>query len=156
MERQYNILGNNMEEERDKFSSMVTEEPARDEEFDADEISNAASASQQESSSPNDSDLESTLKRLFPSFDDPEIKQIAQVIMLGRVFPDNFSTKIYLIVMTLAKSHRHDPKFNVILTMQVIEGLCQIGLDGKGRVEAVIVSGNTKEQAEMESKPSGF
>jgi hypothetical protein len=141
----------------DIFSRMVTEEPDRTEELDNSEVPNYASASQMENSSPNDSDLESTLKRLFPSFEEEEIKSISQVIMLGRVFPDNFSTKIYVIVVAIAKNHRHDPKFNVILTMQKVEGLCQIGLDGKGRVEAVIVSGNTREQAEMETnKASGF
>ena len=140
----------------DVFDTLVTEEPDRDDDLDEEVLGGAVSATQAENESPNDSDLESILKRLFPAFDEPELKSIAQVIMLGRVFPDNFSRKIYLIVCALAKAHRHDKDFNVILTMMKIEGLAQIGLDGKGRVEAVIVSGNTKEQAEMEARPGGF
>jgi hypothetical protein len=139
----------------DIFKNLTTEEPDREDEID-DDVLSGKSATEAENTSPNDSDLESTLKRLFPSFDEPEIKGIAQVIMLGRVFPDNFSRKIYLIVCAIAKAHRHDKDFNVVLTMMKIEGLAQIGLDGKGRVEAVIVSGNTKEQAEQEARPSGF
>jgi len=140
----------------DVFKKLETEEPDRgdaQEEVDLSEVS--ISASQAENLSPNDSDLESTLKRLFPSFDDVDIQRVAQVIMLGRVFPDNFSTKVYLIVSNLAIKHYNDPTFDVISTMMIVEGLCQIGLEGKGRVEAVIVSGNTKEVAEQESNKMG-
>jgi len=135
----------------DLFDQLAGGQPDRQEEVDEINIDDlgGASASQAESMSPNDSDLESILKKLFPSFDDVDIQRISQVIMLGRVFPDNFSNKVYLIVSALALKHWNDPKFDVILTMMQIEGLCQIGLDGKGRVEAVIVSGNTKEQAEQ-------
>jgi len=142
----------------DLFDQLAGGQPDRQEEVDEINIDDlgGASASQAESMSPNDSDLESILKKLFPSFDDVDIQRISQVIMLGRVFPDNFSNKVYLIVSALALKHWNDPKFDVILTMMQIEGLCQIGLDGKGRVEAVIVSGNTKEQAEQESKMGTF
>ena len=139
----------------DVFSKLATDEPDRGDEVDEEEIGMPLSATQSENMSPNDSDLQTTLKMLFPTFIEPEIQSIAQVIMLGRVFPDNFSRKIYLIVCAIAKAHRHDKDFNVILTMMKIEGLAQIGLDGKGRVEAVIVSGNTKEQAEQESNKLG-
>ena len=141
----------------DLFDSLAQTEPDREEVVDEEDISGIPmSASQAENTSPNDSDLQTTLKMLFPSFSDPEIQRVAQVIMLGRVFPDNFSRKVYIITITLAKAHRHDPTFNVLLTAQIIEGLCQIGLDGKGRVEGVIVSGNTKEQAEQESNSGRF
>ena len=139
----------------DTFAKMVTEEPDR-EELEEELDLNIRSASQQEESSPNDSDLESTLKRLFPTFDNPEIKQVAQIIMLGRVFPENFSIKVYLLVTSIAMRHYNDPDFDVILTMMTIEGICQVGLEGKGRVEAVIISGNTKEQAEQESSKGSF
>jgi len=144
-----------VEEEKDKYADLVTLNPDRSEEIDDTELDQHASASQQEGSSPNDSDLESILKRLFPYFDDDDIKKIAPVIMLGRVFPDNFSTKIYLLVCNLAEKHSDDPNFDVWETETIIEGLCQIGLEGKGRVEAVIISGNTKEQAEQESTKTG-
>ncbi len=141
----------------DVFKELAQAEPDRGDEIDDADITDVpASASQQEHLSPNDSDLQTTLKMLFPTFTEPEIQGIAQVIMLGRVFPDNFSRKIYLIVCAISKTNRNYKDFNVILTMMKIEGLAQIGLEGKGRVEAVIVSGNTKDQAEQENKPSGF
>jgi hypothetical protein len=141
----------------DIFNKLTENNPDRQDEIEDDNGLDdvGASASQRESESPNDSDLESILKRLFPSFDDEDIQKVSQVIMLGRVFPDNFSNKVYLIVTAIALKHYNDPKFDVILTMMQIEGLCQIGLEGKGRVEAVIVSGNTKEQAEQESNKMG-
>lgn len=141
----------------DEFDTLASEIPDKGEESDDDdELNLPMSASQAESLSPNDSDLESTLKRLFPTFSTPEIQQVAQIIMLGRVFPENFSTKVYLLVTSIAMRHYNDPNFDVILTMMTIEGICQVGLEGKGRVEAVIISGNTKEQAEQESNKGGF
>ena len=140
----------------DIFTNLAQEEPDRENEIGIDDIDlKEKSASEQEATSPNDSELDTILKRLFPSFDDVDIERISKVIMLGRVFPDNFSTKVYLIVTNLALKHCDDPKFDVISTMMIIEGLAQIGLEGKGRVEAVIVSGKTKEQAEMEQKTVG-
>lgn len=140
----------------DEFNKLATDEPDRGDETDEEvDIPIYRSATEAENTSPNDSDLESILKKLFPNFDDEDIQKVSQVIMLGRVFPDNFSNKVYLIVTAIALKHYNDPKFDVILTMMQIEGLCQIGLEGKGRVEAVIVSGNTKEQAEQESNKMG-
>ena len=110
------------------------------------------SASQAEKSSPNDSDLQTLLKRLFPFCDSEDIQKIAPFIMMGRVFPDNFSTKIYLLVCSLVEKHSDDPKFDVWEMETIIEGLCQMGLQGKGRVEALIGAGNTKETAEQESR----
>jgi hypothetical protein len=138
----------------DVFAKLASDEPDKGDEVE-EEFEVPISASQAENTSPNDSDLESTLKRLFPFCDIEDIQHIAQFIMLGRVFPDNFSTKVYLIVTDLALKHYNDPKFDVISTMMIIEGLCQIGLEGKGRIEAVIVSGNTREVAEQESNKMG-
>jgi hypothetical protein len=139
----------------DFFESLASEEPDREAIVEEDGIKAPISAMEAEANSPNDSDLESTLKRLFPNFENEDIKEIAPVIMLGRIFPENFSTKIYLLVCNLAEKHSDDPNFDVWKTETIIEGLCQIGIEGKGRVEAVIVSGNTKEQAEAENNKFG-
>lgn len=139
----------------DLFNELVKEEPDRSDSVDEEEIDVRKSASEAETTSPNDSDLESTLKRLNPQFDDVNLQKIAPSIMSGRVFPDNFPTKVYLITTAIAKENRNNPQFNVILTMMQVEGMCQIGLDGKNRVETVIVSGNTKEVAEQESTRMG-
>jgi len=144
-----------MEELKDIYNELVTDEPDREGELEDDIPDAPISSTQAENMSPNDSDLESTLKRLFPFCDTEDIQHIAQFIMLGRVFPDNFSTKVYLIVTNLALKHWNDSKFDVISTIMIIEGLCQIGLEGKGRVETVIVSGNSKEVAEQESNKIG-
>lgn len=141
---------------KDDYNNLVSENPDRDDEISEEEIENApASSYQQENLSSKDSDLLITLKMLFPTFTDPEIQNISQVIMLGRVFPETFNLKVQNIVVALALTHWNDPKFNVIFTIMTIEGLCQIGLQGKGRVEAVIVSGNTKEVAEQDARGMG-
>lgn len=138
----------------DLFEKLSTGEPDRGDESE-DNLDNIPPSSEEaEAYSPNDSELEATLKRLFPSFDKDEIAEIAsfaQIVMLGDVFPDNFTEKVYLLVTALALKHDDDPKFDVIFTMTKIEGICQVGLMRKGRVEAVIVSGNAKETAEQEN-----
>lgn len=139
----------------DNYTDLYTTEPDRGDEIEIpDDV--PKSASQAENMSPNDSDLQTTLKRLFPTFDDSDINRIAQVIMLGRVFPDNFSEKVRLIVVGIALKHYNDPAFDVIQTMMIIEGIAQIGLDGKGRVETVVVSGNAREQVEQEIKMGAY
>jgi hypothetical protein len=137
----------------DMYNSLITEELDLGEEAVIDDL--PKSAAESESLSPNETDLQTTLKMMFPKFEDKEIQSVALAIMMARVFPDNFSTKIYLLVISIAKAHRHDNDFNVIKTMQLIESIAQIGLDGKGRVEAVILQGNARETAEAEANKSG-
>ena len=149
----------------DEFNQLATDKPDRGDETEEEDVPNYRSATEAENTSPNDSDLESILKKLFPYFNEAtmgkalsiasELNTLAPTIMLGRVFPDNFSNKVYLIVTSIALKHYNDPDFDVVFTIMIVEGLCQIGLEGKGRVEAVIVSGNTKEQAEQESNKMG-
>lgn len=140
----------------DIFGSIAETPPDREGDEEEEEISeHLASASQAEGSAPNDSDLETLLKRLLPYCDNEDIQRIAPFIMMGRVFPDNFSTKIYLLVCNLAEKHNDDPDFDVWETETIIEGICQMGLEGKTRVEVLIGAGNTKEQAEQESPRVG-
>jgi hypothetical protein len=80
----------------DVFTSLASDEPDRGDEVEEESFDVPISASQAENMSPNDSDLESTLKRLFPFCDSEDIQRVARFIMLGRVFPDNFSTKYIL------------------------------------------------------------
>jgi len=151
----------------DLFDAMATEDGDLGEEIDEEELgTHHISASQAESSAPNDSDLQTTLKMMFPTFSNKEINSVALAIMMSRVFPDNFSTKIYLMVCSIVRQHeiynQSKPvedrgQINVIQIMMQIEALCSIGLDGKGRVEAVILHGSSRETAEMETeKRVGF
>jgi hypothetical protein len=75
--------------------------------------------------------------------------------MQGRIFPDNFFTKVHLMAIASAKVNRHNKDYNYIFSMMKCEGMCQIGFEGKNRVETVIVSGNTKEVAEQENTNRG-
>lgn len=135
----------------DIYKSLAVDEPDLGE----DEVINTPkSAAEAENLSPNESDLQVTLKMMFPSFDDKEIEDIALSIMMSRVFPENFSTKIYLLTVAIARAHRHE-RIDIIKTMMKIESIAQIGLDGKGRVEAVILQGNAREAAEAEANKTG-
>jgi len=140
----------------DLFNKLAQEEPDRENELDEDDIRGVSISSEQaENLTPNDSDLQTTLKMLNPKFSEPELQDIAPIIMQGRIFPDNFFSKVHLMAIASAKANRHNKKFNYIFTLMKIEGMCQIGLEGKDRVETVIVSGNTKEVAEQESNKMG-
>jgi hypothetical protein len=139
--------------EEDLFKSLAQEEPDKEIDEEDEDISNVpASSLEREATSSNDSDLQTTLKMLNPTFQDVEMQDIAPVIMEGRVFPDNFFNKVNLLTIESIKANRHNKNFSHIFTMMKWEGMCQIGYMGKNRVETVIVSGNaTKEQAEQEN-----
>lgn len=148
-----------MPEEKDVFDELATEEPDRGEE-ESDESEEdlslvSRSASAQEGMSPNDSDLQTIFKRLNPTFMEPELNEIAPIIMQGRVFPDNFFNKVNLLGIESILKNRHSKDFSFIHTITKLEGICQIGYMGKNRVEELIASGNTKEQAEAENKGIG-
>ena len=137
----------------DLYNSLITEELDLGEEAEIDTL--PKSATESESLSPNETDLQTTLKMMFPKFEDKEIQDVAPAIMMSRVFPDNFSTKIYLLTTSIAKAHRHDAKFNIIKTMMLIEAIAQIALDGKSRVDVVILQGNARETAEAKANNGG-
>lgn len=143
-----------MPEEKDVFAELATEEPDRGEveSDDEEDLSRVPhSASSQEGMSPNDSDLQTIFKRLNPTFKEEELNDIAPIIMQGRVFPDNFFNKVNLLAIESILKNRHSKNFSYIHTVTKLEGICQIGYMGKNRVEELIASGNTKEQAEAES-----
>lgn len=140
----------------DEFESLASIEPDRgDEDNEEVEIPEVASATQIEKSSPNDSDLQTLMKRLLPFCDNEDIQRIAPFITMGRVFPDNFSTKIYMLVCNYVEKHSDDPTVDVWEIETIYEGLCQMGLKGFARAEVLVGAGNVKKEQVDEIGRSG-
>ena len=100
------------------------------------------------------SDLQGTLKRLYPNLGN----EIANAIMFARVSPDMFLAMIRLL--TNAEVRRADPhkEINISEVAAKYYILSSIGLDGKGRIDSIELAGSARENAELEniSKNLGF
>ena len=140
--------------EKDLYASLKSEELDRAEEVDEGDISVNApkSASEQESFSPNDSDLITTLKRLFPQFKVDHINEILQYLMVARVFPDTYLDKKYLTVISFKRKHPEVPIYDL---ENIVDTAMSIGFNGKSRVEILLVQGSAREAAESETEKGG-
>lgn len=140
------------EKDKDLYEELSTEKPERQVELpeDGDKPRGPKTLSEKEEETPNLSDFQSTLKSLFPEFDDDGMNSIAQAAMVARIAPDVFSDLIYLVTMSILE--KQDPRKNVdvISTLTKVYAMMSIGLDGKGRIDQIELHGASKEEKELE------
>ena len=142
------------------FDSMATEEPDREAELEEPEeeivegFGKYKSAEESEKDNPNDTDLITTFKRLFPSLVWKDINQILQLLMVARIFPDTYIPKKYLTVLSIKRNH---PEISVMDIENMVDTAMSIGFNGKSRVEIVLVQGSATQAAEAEAeRGNGF
>ena len=151
---------------KEMLAKMTTEEPEREVEIEL-AGGNGHKSYSESTESPNQTDLQATLKRLFPKLPESAIGRgatFAEAIMVGRIAPDVFLDMIYLnvtdIVEELEIEAMGDPEISIsvqsIIDLQYV--VYSIGLDGKGRIDALELHGSAKESEELErvSKGLGF
>lgn len=161
------------EEEKEKnikdiFPEVSETNPARDVELPEEEEHQSSgnghrTYAQAEEESPTDSDLKATLKRLFPKYADYYINQVAQAVMVARIFPDTILDRIYLTVTSvlenqevrieqqIANKEEEPEVMDVQMTIDLVTTAYEIGLDAKGRIDAIELAGSAKEAEELES-----
>jgi hypothetical protein len=148
----------------DFFPELVEEEPERDIDIPHDGHRTLGEA---EAEGGNQSDLVNILKRLLPSFSDSEIEELditARSIMVSNVSIDAFLDQMYLTVTSIVEAHAMDglennkPPVNVMMVINIIQGIFSPALQGKVRVELVELAGSAKDNEELEklSKGLGF
>ncbi len=94
-----------------------------------------------------DSDLKATLKRLFPRFTDDRINPVAQAVMVGRVAPDTILDRIYLTVWSIVDTYEPwDTEMDFWLIVNLVTTAFEIGLDSKGRVDAIELHGAREDE----------
>jgi len=104
-----------------------------------------------EEENPQDSDLKTTLRRLYPKFTDPAINSVAQAVMVARIFPDTILDRIYLTTISIIEKQaiRHED-IDVMMTMNMVTTAFEIGLDAKGRIDAIEIHGAARESEDTE------
>ena len=136
--------------ERDIYDGMVKELPAR--EIDVGDDEDVRSMEEREDEAPNLSDLQTTIRKLFPALGN----HIDQAIMVARVAPDMFIPLMRILVnASIKRMDRYQP-LNVAETASLYYVLTSIGLDGKGRIDTIELAGSAKEADDLESLMKGM
>jgi hypothetical protein len=153
----------NLEPEDDFYGKSSTEEAPR---VDIDLPKGAGGIPQSLSdaeNAPNQTDLQTTLARLFPKFKDKYIDEIADAIMIGRISPDVFLDLIYLTVTDIVEDMDADNKGDTLYTnisvqavINKIYAVFSIGLEGKGRLDAINVCGASRDAQELDAVAKGL
>jgi len=99
---------------------------------------------------PDLSDLQSTIRSLFPEFTEDEMNELARIVMVARIAPDVFSDLIYLNTVSLLQKSDPLKPIDVTGTLTKVYGLFSVGLDGKGRIDQIELHGSAKEEKELE------
>lgn len=108
---------------------------------------------------PNVSDLQATLRRLFPSFPYRALDIVAQSIMVARIAPDMFLDSMRLTVNAVVQElDILGEEFDFMAVLNMVHAAYSIGLEGKGRVDVLEVAGAAKESEELDrlSKQMGI
>ncbi len=138
------------EEQAGIYEGMVTEAPAR--EVDIGDGGDARSMEEREDEAPNLSDLQTTLRKLFPSLGN----LIDQALMIARIAPDMFIPLLRVKVNSwIKKQDPHEP-LDVAEITSLYYVLCSIGLDGKGRIDTIELAGSAKEADDLEAIMKGM
>ncbi len=136
----------------DYFAQEADTNPARQVESPEEDEDGHRTLTQVEEESPTDSDLKTTLKRLFPKYSDPTINEVAQAVMVARVFPDTILDRIYLTVVAIVeRQETNDEEIDVMMTINLVTTAFEIGLDAKGRADAIELHASAAETENLES-----
>ncbi len=136
------------------FPLVPDEEPDRDvPEDDGEVIVRQKTLTQVEEESPTDSDLKITLRRLFPRYANKYIDAVAQAVMVARIFPDTILDRIYLTVVSIVERMEVDEvlDIDVMEVINLVTTAFEIGLDAKGRIDAIELHGSAREAEEVEN-----
>jgi len=83
-------------------------------------------------------DMQATFRHLLPNYSITEINDIAQAIMMARIFPQNFRPLFRKIVVMVMRAN---PDLDPELVQIQVNSAMTIGYDGRCRVEFVEVAG---------------
>lgn len=136
------------EEEEAFYGNIATEAPEREVEKDG----KPKSLEAKEDETPDLSDLQASLKKLFPELGD----KIHNAIMFARVAPDMFIPILRILVNAAIKRMDRKKPINVAEQATLYYILASIGLDGKGRIDTIELAGSITEAEELKELSKGF
>lgn len=135
------------------FSEVASTSPVR--KVDLPDLGGAMKSRSEAEEEPADlSDLKATLNRLFPRFAVDKIDRVARSAMVARISPDVFQDIIGLTVTDVVEMWNEDEDADGELDVQEVINLVyfafSIGLDGKGRLDAIQIFSNVTESGAKE------
>lgn len=136
------------EEGRGLYDKMAKEAPERKVEIEGE----PKTLEEKEAESPDLSDLQVTLKRLFPELGD----KIHNAIMFARVAPDMFIPILRILVNSAIKKMDRTKPLDVAEKATLFYILASIGLDGKGRIDTIELAGSVAEAEELKELSKGL
>ncbi len=143
---------------KDAYDELKTTEPER--KVDLPETDGHKSLDEAEGEVSTLTDVQASLRRLFPQFESKIINKVAQAAMVARIAPDVFLDMIYLTVTSIVEELDADGKEDIDVQgiINLTYAAFSIGLDGKGRIDALELAGSSRESEELEklSKGLGF
>lgn len=133
------------------YQQMVDGAPAIEQEEEDEDMASGnggtpKSLMAQEEELPNISDMQATLRKLFPELGD----KIHNALMMARVAPDMFIPILRILVNSAIKRMNPRQPINVAEKATLFYVLTSIGLDGKGRIDTIELAGSVKEAEELE------
>jgi len=137
----------------DIYNELANKVPEREVEMPEDGDKHK-SLDEAESEDPGLSDFQVALRRLFPDFGD----KIHNAMMMARVAPDMFIPLVRIMVNSAIKRMDPHQPINVADKAALYYILCSIGLDGKGRIDTIEMSGkgaNDDDEMEKLAKSMG-
>ncbi len=134
----------------DYFSRTAELSPEREIEI-PEEEEHHRSLLEVEEETPGATDLQVTLKRLYPKFENEIINMVAVAVMVGRVSPDTFLPRIRMTWMSIMKTvFARRLNADPMMVLNLVTTAFEIGLDGKGRIDAIELAGAAKESEDLE------
>ena len=124
-------------EAKDAFKARASLLPSR--KVDIPEQRRGRSMNEAESDIGEATDLQASLKRLFPKFSIQAINTAASAVMVGRVLPETMLDRIHLTVTAIVEDWDEE-KGGACPIMQIINMVTtafEIGVDSKGRLDVV-------------------
>lgn len=131
------------------YEGMSREEPERELEMPEEELAQASSLSKRTELSPNLSDMQVAMLKLFPEDLMPKAHKLLDLLMVGRIAPDVFMSLMRILVKQAVR--RSDPKKPLFVGEMVamIYAVLSIAVDGKGRIDALELAGAAREESEL-------
>lgn len=151
---QDNILDDEIRRAEAMFEEQATLAPRRNVKLP--EVKAQKSFSESEEESGQDSDLKSTLRRLFPRFPYAIVNRVCSAVMVGRVLHDSMLDRVHLTVTEIVEDwdEKEYGELHFMEVLNMVETAFEIGLDSKGRVDAIELHGKASESESLEKLAS--
>lgn len=130
------------------YEDLVSEQPERDfpnEPPSLDSLAVSASEAEPEEDLSHKTDIQTILANLTPKFATKRMNDLLQPVMVSRIFPDNYTDKMFLISASIIEESEDFP--DVIGIISNVQDACSIGFEGRGIVDRLEIAGVVHEES---------